>query len=203
MSTLLFDVDSEFGHVVENTPSGVVYSDDKTPVDPLNLRPCFGCKLKINRGDQDPCIANLPGTYQACCGHGLAFAPRTRNPNGYAALDDGRRISFEGTVGGERIRAAVAAALAGEPLPEGFTYDETRMWWDGLTEAQVSYVRANMLRVLEELVRESGATPSEAFLAGKQMWWDGLTQTHKDFVLAGLRAKIAGLVREALALHAG
>lgn len=200
MSEQLFDVDSEFGHVTENSPQGVVYRDDRTPVDPLNLRPCAGCKLKINRGDHDPCIANMPGTYQACCGHGLAVSPRTGNPNGYVALNDGRRLSFLGTVGGDAIRAAVDAVLRGNPPPEGFAFDTHRMWWDGLTEAQVAYVQGNMKRALGELVTEAqdGAPPAAAFLDGSAMWFEGLDQSKKDYVLQRMPAKIAALVQEAL-----
>jgi len=75
MSTLLFSPDSEHGHVVENSPQGVIYRDDGTLVDSLNPRPCLGCKVRVTHGEQDPCIANLPGTSQACCGHGLALSP--------------------------------------------------------------------------------------------------------------------------------
>ena len=34
---------------------------------------------------------------------------------------------------------------------------------------------------LRELVIASGATPSEAFLAGKAMWWDGVTEAQKEW----------------------
>ncbi|MDZ4832860.1 MAG: hypothetical protein SGJ27_03575 [Candidatus Melainabacteria bacterium] len=200
MKTLLFSPDSEFGHVVENSPLGVIYRDDGTLVDSLNLRPCVGCNVKIARGEQDPCIANLPGTSQACCGHGLALCPRKHTPNGYVGLEDGRTFRFLGTVSGDSIRAAVAAALRGELLPEGFTFDQNRMWWEGLTEAQVAYVRQNMVRGLGELVTEAqgGLPPAEAFLAGQAMWHEGLDQDKKDFVMERLGDKIAELVQEAL-----
>lgn len=201
MSSLLFSPDSEHGHIVENSPLGVIYRDDGTLVDSQNPRSCLGCKVRVNHGEQDPCIANLPGTSQACCGHGLALSPRLQKPNGYVALNDGRTFRFLGTVGGERIRAAVDSALRGEPLPEGFTFDADKMWWEGLTEAQVAYVRQNTVRGLAELVTEAqdGQPPSAAFLAGEAMWFDGLDQAKKDYVLAGMAGKIAELVQEALA----
>jgi hypothetical protein len=200
MSELLFSPDSEFGHVVENSPKGVIYRDDGTLVDSLNPRSCLGCKLSVRHGEQDPCIANLPGTSQACCGHGLALSPRLQKPNGYVALDDGRTFRFLGTVGGECIRAAVDAVLRGDALPEGFTFDQDRMWWDGLTETQVVYVRQNTVRGLAELVTEAqgGLPPSAAFLAGEAMWFDGLDDDKKNYVLERMGDKIAELVQEAL-----
>ncbi len=203
MKDLLFSPDSEFGHVVENSPAGVIYRDDGTLVDGANPRPCLGCQARCAHGEQDPCIANLPGTSQACCGHGLALSPRLQNPNGYVALEDGRTFRFVGTVGGDAIRAAVAAALAGEPLPEGFAYEENRMWWEGLTEVQVAYVRANMIRGLTTLVTAArdGQSPSAAFLAGEAMWWDGLDETQKTFVLERTPDMLSSLVAEALVAH--
>jgi len=129
---------------------------------------------------------------------GLPF--RLQKPNGYVALEDGRTFRFLGTVGGESIRAAVDAVLRGDPLPEGFTLDADKMWWDGLTEAQVAYVRQNMTRGLAELVTEAqdGQPPAAAFLAGEAMWFEGLDQSKKDFVLARMPGKIAELVQEAL-----
>lgn len=200
MKTLLYSPDSQFGHVVENSPAGVIYRDDGTLVDDYNQRACLGCLARCGNGEHDPCIANLPGVSQACCGHGLALTPRTQQPNGYVALNDGRTFRFLGTVGGERIRAAVDAVLAGEALPDGFTFDETSMWWDGLTEAQIAYVRANIQRGLVELVTEvrGGTSPSEAFLSGEAMWWDGLDETQKDQVIVNMRGMLAKLVQEAL-----
>lgn len=199
MKALLFSPDSEFGHVVENSPEGVIYSDDRTLVDSQNPRPCLGCKAVCAHGGHDPCIANLPGTSQACCGHGLAVTPRGQSPNGYVALEDGRMFRFLGTVGAERIRAAVDAALAGEPLPEGFTFDADRAWWEGLTEDQVAYVRSQFTRMLSDLVTEAqGGTPANPdILAGKAMWFDGLDETKKEYVMSRIGAEIAGLVATA------
>ena len=152
---LLFDVDSEHGHVVENGPDGPIYRDDKSLVDDANPRPCFGCKLHVKVGEPDPCTGTLPGTYQACCGHGLDKSPRTGRPNGYVALNDGRVLNFSGCVGAQAIRTAVDAALRNEDLPDGFVFDAERMWWEGLTDAQVAYVRANIVRDLIVMVRDA------------------------------------------------
>jgi hypothetical protein len=48
-------------------------------------RPCAKCGLLPTRWGHDPCIADLPGVRDACCGHGLG---------GYIAFEDGRMICF-------------------------------------------------------------------------------------------------------------
>ncbi len=194
----LFKIDTMFGHVVEETPEGLVYQDDRSPVTKETVRPCLGCNAVCGKG-HDPCIANLPGTRHACCGHGRDTTPVSNSPAGYVALEDGRRITFSGLVGGERIRAAVTALLAGDPLPEGFTLDENPMWWAGLSQKQRAYVEKNTPRGLAKLVREAGAKPSKAFLKGKAMWWDGLNDEQKAYVWANLKRMLDELVSEALA----
>ncbi len=200
-TSMLFDVDDLFGHVINRDGDGAVYADDGTTVDFAQPRSCFGCKAKCASGHHDPCITNLPSTRNACCGHGQATRPTNDNPSGYVAFEDGRTFRFLGTVGGDAIRAAVDAVLRGDALPEGFTWDEDLPWWHGLTDDQKSYVHNNQLRVLHELVVESGATPTEAFLAGQAMWWDGCTDEQKTFVLNGMKEKLDGLVLEAKAAH--
>lgn len=195
---MLFRVDTQYGHVVEDTPEGPVYQDDRSKVEPGNPRPCFGCAAKITPGSHDPCIANLPGTYQACCGHGRELTPNGNLP-GYAALKDGRFIRFSGCVGGARIREAIELALRNEPLPEGFAVDADRAWWEGLTDAQREYVQSNVPRGLAELVEQvTGAPASPAFLAGEAPWWEGLTDVQKGLVWNSLKGKLAELVQEAL-----
>ncbi|MBZ0186579.1 MAG: hypothetical protein K8F91_10055 [Candidatus Obscuribacterales bacterium] len=194
---MLFEKDSIYGHVIVDTDSGPIYEDDGSPVDKGNLRACKGCKLKIASGSHDPCIANLPGTYQACCGHGLDRSPVHNNPNGYVGLKDGRTISFSGLLGGQRIKQAVELALSGKPLPEGFEFGQ-RMWWEGLSEVQRAYVQERIPADLARLVSEL-ATPSQAFLDGTEPWWDGLSPTQKDTVWAALPQALAQLVQESLA----
>jgi hypothetical protein len=196
---MLFKIDSHFGHVIEETANGIVYQVDGSPVDPANPRSCAGCKVRCREGEQDPCIANLPGTSAACCGHGLDVTPVYKSPNGYVALDDGRRMSFSGLVGGERIRAAVEAALRGEELPDGFSFDDTRMWWTGLSDYQRQHVHNHMLEGLARLVTEAkkGEAPSARFLNGEAMWWDGLDEEQKAYVWAHTGEMIAQLVEEA------
>ena len=47
------------------------YTDNKKSVDYDNPRPCIKCGLNSKDfGGHDPCIANLPGVLNACCGHG-------------------------------------------------------------------------------------------------------------------------------------
>jgi hypothetical protein len=129
------------GHFMQARTDEQAYCADGSPVDWHNLRPCVGCGCHIGKDDHDPCIANLPGTTHACCGHGLpdevthrpvievdadgklAVGTEKRVHSwGYVELEDGRRIEFEGTCGGARIRAAVDAALNDRPLPDGFRY---------------------------------------------------------------------------------
>jgi hypothetical protein len=38
---------------------------------PTRKRPCAKCGLKRPPSGHDPCIENLPGVGQACCGHGI------------------------------------------------------------------------------------------------------------------------------------
>lgn len=127
-----------FGHVICEKRCGWVYEDDGSRVDWDQPRPCKGCGLHVKRGEQDPCIANLPETRQACCGHGLE-----RQPNGilagYVGLKDGRIIRFSGMLGGPAIRTLVNDALKGEPLPEGVENDKPA-WWAGLTDWQYQLV---------------------------------------------------------------
>jgi hypothetical protein len=197
---MLFKVDTLFGHVIEETDRGVVYQADGALVDGANLRPCVGCNAKCSPGEQDPCIANLPGTLNACCGHGLELTPVSKRTTGYVALEDGRTFRFSGQVGGARIREVVDAVLRGEPLPDGFVFDEDKAWWAGLSENQRRYVHENTTAGLARVVTavKNGEPPSAAFLAGEAPWWDGLTDEQKEQVWARLGDMMKDLVREAL-----
>lgn len=196
---MLFDRDSIHGHIIVNSPAGAVYEDDGTLVDASNLRPCKGCSLHIARGSHDPCIANLPGTKNACCGHGLDRTASGHNPNGYVALADGRMFRFSGLCGGERIREAVDAALKGDSLPEGFQYDEQKAWWTGLSEAQRSYVQERMTLMLYHLVEEArpGTPAAEAIITGEQMWYEGLNDDEKAYVFSRIPDQLAELAAQA------
>ena len=47
------------------------YSDDDSTVkDNWQDRPCGKCGESFTEDGHDPCIANLPGVMNACCGHG-------------------------------------------------------------------------------------------------------------------------------------
>lgn len=47
------------------------YLDDDSPtVDGWKERNCALCKKPTTLEGHDPCIANLPGVRNACCGHG-------------------------------------------------------------------------------------------------------------------------------------
>jgi hypothetical protein len=111
------------GHLMHVTSTSTSYADTGERYDWANPRPCKGCDKKVEPGRQDPCIAGLPGTCSACCGHGVDRDPYDNQPAGYVALNNGTTIRFSGCVGADRIRAAVQAALDKKPLPEGFYYE--------------------------------------------------------------------------------
>ena len=47
------------------------YTDDNSPVQGnWENRPCGKCGEMFTTDGHDPCIANLPGVMNACCGHG-------------------------------------------------------------------------------------------------------------------------------------
>jgi hypothetical protein len=200
MSSMLRKTDSVFGHVIDDTPAGPVYRDDGSPVDFKNPRPCLGCKAACREGEHDPCIANLPGVLNACCGHGLDQSPNG-GPNGYVAFKSGRTIRFSGCFGGERIREMVDSLLAGGELPDGVAQDKDRMWWEGLSDAQRAYVQERISDGIARIVREvtNGEHSCEQFLQGVQPWWEGLGEDHKAQVWARLGGMLIALREEALA----
>lgn len=124
------EIGFRYGHLTVKTQQGEFYLDDGSPVDAKDWRPCKACGKRCEPGDdetpqgQDPCIAGLPQTSSACCGHGLDCIPGGEYPAGWVCLNDGRVLEFSGTCGGSRIRQAVEAALNDKPLPEGFRYRE-------------------------------------------------------------------------------
>lgn len=202
MASLLRKTDTLFGHLIEETASGVVYCDDRSAVDFANPRPCFGCKLRAASGQHDPCIANLAGTKNACCGHGIELSPGG-NLAGYVALDNGRSFRFAGTVGGERIRAAVEAALRNDDLPDGFFMDEQKMWWTGLSESQRDYVHQQTPPSIAAIVQEvTGKPVCDGFLQGSLPWWEGVSEEHKAEIWARFPAMVEALADAARQLPA-
>ena len=50
-----------------------------------SVRPCAACGQVFagaNHGDPDPCLGNLPGVDNACCGHGVRSQAYVRFTNG-------------------------------------------------------------------------------------------------------------------------
>ncbi len=197
---MLFKTDTIFGHIIDDTPAGPVYRDDGSKVDLANPRPCLGCKAHIKPGEHDPCIVNLPGTYQACCGHGLDRSPLGNLLAGYVGFKDGRTMRFSGLYGGARIREVVDTVLQGGQPPEGFEFDAEKLWWEGLSEAQRAYVWGRIPAAILDEVRavKKGESLPEAVLSGEKPWHDGLTDEEKAAVWGKLRAIMATLVEEAL-----
>ena len=67
------------GHMVEARTNEQVYVDDGSPVDWENLRPCRACGLHIGKDENDPCIANLPGSAVGSSAHGNSQRSMTRS----------------------------------------------------------------------------------------------------------------------------
>lgn len=63
------------GHPIVWDGAQWVYEDTRTPAGfGKEVRPCRKCGLVFegsNEGDPDPCLGNLPGVDNACCGHGV------------------------------------------------------------------------------------------------------------------------------------
>lgn len=197
---MVWKIDERYGHLVENADDGSeVYLDDRTPVTKETLRPCLKCSLPCAPGKHDPCIANLPGTTNACCGHGLEFWPDGRQRRGYVALEDGRSFRFSPLADAESIREATALALQEKPLPEGFVYDERKAWWTGMTQVQYDYVIAGMPAIIRKAVEQvmRGQPLNEAYLQGKALWWTGLSEEQKREVFALLHTSVDELAAEA------
>ena len=74
-----------YGHPIQlNTKTQkLMYMDTGKPVHFRQPRECPKCGIKPTNG-HDPCIKNLPGVRDACCGHGVG--------DGYIIFEDGRSI---------------------------------------------------------------------------------------------------------------
>lgn len=109
-------------------------------------------------------------------------------------------MGFSGLCGGERIREAVNAALAGRPLPDGFEFDQTTMWWEGLNEGQRNWAWGQVPSLLLEALREvlPGRPVPPGVQSGDSPWWDGLSENERQLVLARMPAKLVQLARKAL-----
>jgi hypothetical protein len=64
-------VDYEFGHAIRGGPRRYFYVDTGKMVKCPWERPCPKCGHYRTKDKHDPCIANLPGVRNACCGHGV------------------------------------------------------------------------------------------------------------------------------------
>lgn len=66
------------------------YADTGEPYNNDHPRPCISCGERATSDGHDPCIANLPGVVNACCGHGVE--------EGYIMFADGRMVKGTFTV---------------------------------------------------------------------------------------------------------
>lgn len=62
-----------FGHKVLFKNNKWVYADNNKPIE-SETRKCPKCGKFSTRQGHDPCIANLKGVKNACCGHGVTNA---------------------------------------------------------------------------------------------------------------------------------
>jgi hypothetical protein len=69
------------GHEIGILNNEWVYCDTDEKIDEVELRACSRCKLYPTPEGHDPCIANLKGVTNACCGHGIE--------DGYVQLENG------------------------------------------------------------------------------------------------------------------
>lgn len=74
------------GHEIINVDGQWVYADTLTPAGfSGEVRPCKKCGKVFNGSDSgqpDPCLGNLPGVDNACCGHGIKEEAYVRFTNG-------------------------------------------------------------------------------------------------------------------------
>lgn len=81
------------GHAIYHDGEDWRYTDtDLRTVDTHADRDCGHCHLPNRDDGHDPCLGELPGVMNACCGHGkpeeayIQFSP-TRDIRGVAAFD--------------------------------------------------------------------------------------------------------------------
>lgn len=77
-----------FGYPAEHdsTTDSWVFNDTGETVSPesIAIRFCPRCAQRPTEDGHDPCIANLPGVRNACCGHGGALEAYDRETLRYA-----------------------------------------------------------------------------------------------------------------------
>ncbi|MDR3616483.1 MAG: hypothetical protein P4L53_23185 [Candidatus Obscuribacterales bacterium] len=182
----------------------------------LNGSTCFSCGCPPTSDGQDPCIANLPATVHACCGHGdtgTADYPKgvralivdpanpVRHKQGYVSLLDGRTLRFPGTVGGKRVRAVVDAVLVGAELPADFIWDDKPSWWTGVKNlAQLSWAAYYHKYAYARWVVQAGGKYPKGYVRDerKHSWTTGLDDAQIRFVLEHQQEIHAECVRKAL-----
>lgn len=78
------------GHPIVWRDEGWLYVDDGSPACFRGeIRPCVKCGLLFNGstdGQPDPCLGNLPGVDNACCGHGDPSSAYIRFTNGLTVV---------------------------------------------------------------------------------------------------------------------
>ena len=75
------------GHEIEEVSGQWVFSDTKEPtITTWKSRNCKSCNKDFGDNDHDPCITDLPGVTNACCGHG-------EDREAYVQFPDGKTIN--------------------------------------------------------------------------------------------------------------
>ncbi|MCK5617122.1 hypothetical protein KAR91_85455 [Candidatus Pacearchaeota archaeon] len=75
------------GHAIVFLKGQWLYDDTKEPTPGYGgkYRPCGACKKTFDGsydGEADPCLGELPGVDNACCGHGIQAESYIRFTNG-------------------------------------------------------------------------------------------------------------------------
>jgi len=72
------------GDLIEKNEKGeFIYSDTKEPViGNYQDRPCGKCGEYRTKEGHDPCLGELPGLMNACCGHGIDTSAYAQYLNG-------------------------------------------------------------------------------------------------------------------------
>jgi len=84
------------GHPIHWNGKEWRYTDNGEPIPAQGgeIRPCKKCgKLEtLGEGEVDPCLSNLPGVDNACCGHGNPERSYIRFTNG--VIVEGFKVSY-------------------------------------------------------------------------------------------------------------
>lgn len=82
------------GYPIYYSPEGWKYEDNDKLIH-TEKRPCKKCGCKMPEYGPDPCLGNLPGVDNACCGHGKQDQAYIRFSNG-TIIKEFKKETIEG-----------------------------------------------------------------------------------------------------------